>query len=116
MTTSATRMEGRRAFITGGGSGIGRATAMRLAAEGAAVAVTDIRTDSAVEVAAEIEAGGGTAVAVRTDVGSESSIEAAVSEAVSAFGGLDGVFANAGTAGFGWLHELALDDWDAIIR
>jgi len=116
MTTPAKRMEGRRAFVTGGGSGIGRATAIRLAAEGASVAVTDIRADSALAVAAEIEAGGAKAVAVETDVGSESSIEAAVSEAVRAFGGLDTVFANAGTAGSGWLHEIALDDWETIIR
>ncbi len=116
MTAPANRMEGRRAFVTGGGSGIGRATAYRLAAEGASVAVADIRADSAVAVAAEIEAGGGQAVAVETDVGSEASIEAAVSEAVRVFGGLDAVFANAGTAGSGWLHELDLDDWEAVIR
>ena len=109
-------MEGRRAFVTGGGSGIGRATAIRLAAEGASVAVADIRADSAFAVAAEIEVDGGTAVGVQADVGSESSVEAGVAEAVRVFGGLDTVFANAGTAGSGWLHELELDDWEAVIR
>jgi NAD(P)-dependent dehydrogenase (short-subunit alcohol dehydrogenase family) len=103
-TISAKRMEGRRAFVTGGGSGIGKATAIRLAAEGASVAIADI------------EAGGGTAIGVETDIASEASIEAGVSEAVRAFGGLDAVFANAGTAGSGWLHETTLDDWETVIR
>lgn len=116
MTLSAQRMEDRRAFVTGGGSGIGKATAIRLAAEGASVAIADIRAESAFEVAAEIEADGGTAVGVQTDVASESSVEAGVSEAVRVFGGLDAVFANAGTAGSGWVHETTLDDWETIIR
>lgn len=109
-------MEGRRAFVTGGGSGIGKATAIRLAAEGAAVAIADIRVESALEVAAEIEANGGNAVGMHTDVGSEASIETGVAEAATALGGLDAVFANAGTAGSGWLHELELGDWETIIR
>lgn len=109
-------MEGRRAFVTGGGSGIGRATAIRLAAEGASVAVADIRAESAIAAAAHIQANGGVAVGLRTDVASEASIEAGVAEAVGVFGGLDAVFANAGTAGSGWLHELELDDWEAVIR
>ncbi len=109
-------MEGRTAFVTGGGSGLGKATALRLAAEGASVAVADIRADSAHEVAAEILASGARAVGLHADVASESSIEASVARAADVLGGIDAVFANAGTAGSGWIHETTLDDWEAIIR
>lgn len=112
----STRLDGRRAVVTGGGSGIGRATAVRLAEDGAAVAVVDKRGDLASEVALEIEKSGGRAIGLTCDVGRESEVEAAVARAAAEFGGLDALFANAGTAGAGWIHETALEDWEAVLR
>jgi len=107
-----TRLEGRRIVVTGGGSGIGRAAVERLASEGARVAVLDKRLELADETAAACEG----AIAIGCDVSSEAQVEAAVSGSAEAFGGLDGVFANAGTAGAGWIHETSLDDWDKVLR
>ena len=89
------RFTGKVAIITGGGSGIGRATALLLAAEGAAVTVADIAPDAARTVVAEIEADGGTARAQETDVADASAVEAMVADTVSAFGGLDVLHNNA---------------------
>ena len=116
MTIGSVRLAGRRVFITGGAHGIGRSAARRLAAEGAAVAVADIRLDAAADIAAKIESEGGQAVALEVDVTSEPSVEAGVALAVEQLGRLDGVFANAGTAGAGWIHELELADWEAVVR
>jgi NAD(P)-dependent dehydrogenase (short-subunit alcohol dehydrogenase family) len=110
------RLVGRRIFITGGGSGIGRSAAIRVAAEGARVAVTDVRVGDAREVADEIVGSGGDAIAIGVDVASEPDVQEGVASAVEAFGGLDGVLANAGTAGAGWIHELELADWEAVLR
>ncbi|MAE93896.1 MAG: short-chain dehydrogenase [Deltaproteobacteria bacterium] len=116
MSDPPRRLVGRRVFLTGGGSGIGHATALRLASEGAAVAVADKRAESAQAVAREIEASGAKALACALDVGDEAQVRRGVAEAADAFGGLDSVFANAGTAGSGWIHETSLADWEAVIR
>jgi NAD(P)-dependent dehydrogenase (short-subunit alcohol dehydrogenase family) len=110
------RLDGRRIFITGGGSGIGAAAALRCAQEGAAVAVCDKRGDTAQAVAADVNDAGGRAIAVSADVGDEPQMEAGVALAVQELGGLDGVFANAGTAGAGWIHETELADWEFVLR
>jgi NAD(P)-dependent dehydrogenase (short-subunit alcohol dehydrogenase family) len=109
------RHQARAYVITGAGSGIGAATAKRLAAEGASVAVVDVRGESAEAVAAEINANGGKAIAVRCDVSSEPDVEAMVAATVAAFGGVSGLFANAGTAGAGWIHETSLEAWRRVI-
>lgn len=108
MNDFSRRLVGRRAFVTGGGSGIGRASAIRLAAEGAHVAVADKRGPLAEETTAQIKDAGGHAIALTCDVGVETEIEAAVQRAAKSLGGLDSVFANAGTASAGWIHELTL--------
>ena len=110
------RFEDRRAIVTGGGSGIGRACALQLAAEGAAVAVVDARGDAAEAVAAELLAAGANAIGVVADVGDEAAVSAAVGRAVAAFGGLDTVVAAAGIARFSSTHELTLADWELSLR
>ncbi len=102
--------------MTGGGSGIGRAAALRLASEGARVAVLDKRATLAEDTAKRVAAAGGEALALHCDVGSEAAVESAIGEAARSFGGLDALFANAGTAGAGWIHETALEDWEAVLR
>jgi NAD(P)-dependent dehydrogenase (short-subunit alcohol dehydrogenase family) len=112
------RLLGKRAIVTGGGSGIGRGTALKLAAEGAAVGVLDIDLAASERVASEIQSAGGNAVAVRTDVSSEPAVESAVAEVEKHFGGLDTVIANAGVMLFGRdtiATELDLKTWQESI-
>jgi NAD(P)-dependent dehydrogenase (short-subunit alcohol dehydrogenase family) len=90
------RLDGKVALITGGGSGIGAASARHMAKLGAAVTLAGIPPAGIEAVAAEIEAAGGRSLAVPTDVTAESDIEAAVGRTVEAFGKLDVVVANAG--------------------
>jgi 3-oxoacyl-[acyl-carrier protein] reductase len=109
------RLAGKVVLVTGGGSGIGRGACQRIAAEGGAVAVADIRETLAHETADEIRSSGGRAVAIACDVADEKQVAAAVARTVSDLGGLDGLVANAGTAGSGWIHEVTLEDWNFIL-
>lgn len=110
------RLTGRVAVITGGASGMGKATALRFLAEGARVVVADLNPDSLEAYRAEAqEAGHGPDVTrtVRADVSAEADVEAMVAAAVESFGQLDVVFNNAGVGGaFGAVTELHVDDWD----
>ncbi len=101
----------RIAFVTGAGSGIGRAIAQRLAAEGACVAVADVDGDAAARVASEIGSRD-VAVPVTVDVTDAEQIAAAVAEAVLAFGGVDLVVNNAGLSISKPLLETTEQDWD----
>jgi rhamnulose-1-phosphate aldolase/alcohol dehydrogenase len=101
----------RIAFVTGGGSGIGRAIALRLAAEGACVVVADRDLDSATAVAAEI-GGADRALAVRADVTSAAAVSDALRDAVLAFGGVDLIVNNAGLSISKPLLETTEADWD----
>jgi NAD(P)-dependent dehydrogenase (short-subunit alcohol dehydrogenase family) len=89
------RFTDKVAIVTGGGSGIGRATALLLASGGASVTVADIAQTAAVEVVAAIEAAGGVARAQVTDVADAAAVEAMVADTVAAFGGLDILHNNA---------------------
>jgi NAD(P)-dependent dehydrogenase (short-subunit alcohol dehydrogenase family) len=101
----------RVAFVTGGGSGIGRAIAHRLAAEGACVIVADRDADNAVSVAGEIGSAD-VAVAVTADVTDDEQVAAAIREGVLAFGGVDLVVNNAGLSISKPLLETTTKDWD----
>ncbi len=105
----------RRVLITGGGKGVGRATALRLAREGTAVAVL-ARTRADVEaVAREVEAAGGRAVPVVADVGVEAEVHRAVGEAIDALGGLDGLVLNAGVGLHGPVETYPMNAWQESI-
>jgi meso-butanediol dehydrogenase / (S,S)-butanediol dehydrogenase / diacetyl reductase len=104
-------LDDRKAVVTGGGSGIGRATCRRMSAEGARVAVFDVDGPSADAVAKEI---GG--VAFEVDVGDPEALRAAVDSAAAEFGGLSIIYNNAGTAAFNRMHELDPAEWDRVLR
>ncbi|WP_169253404.1 bifunctional aldolase/short-chain dehydrogenase [Brevibacterium sp. 'Marine'] len=104
-------LAGRIAFVTGAASGIGKAIATRLVAEGACVVIADLDRDKAQEVAAEL---GSTdvAIGVAADVSDEAGVQAALNEAVLAFGGLDLVVNNAGLSLSKSLFDTTEADWD----
>ena len=109
------RFEGRVALITGGSSGIGRATAVRLAREGAAVGVVGRHLDKARKVCKEIESHGGRAIEIKCDVISESDCEQMVEEIVDRFGRLDVLVTSAGTHGGGnTVVDTPVDVWDSV--
>ena len=110
------RLEGRSVVISGGGSGIGRAASFRLAEEGARVAILDKRGALAEAVSQQVVESGGRALGIECDVADEGQVREAVSRASAEFGGVDSLFANAGTAGAGWIHETTLEDWESVLR
>lgn len=109
------RLEGRVALVTGGASGMGRATVLRFLDEGARVVVADLNEASGAETLALAKARGAEDRVrfQRTDVSREEDVAAAVQAAVSGFGGLDCVFNNAGIGGaIGSVMETEVEDWD----
>ena len=111
-------LTGKVAAVTGAGSGIGQAAALRLAEEGCAVAVLDWKEDSARETVNQIEAAGGRALAITADVGDEAQVEGAFRQIAEQFGRLDILVSNAGI--FSGARDRAVDNlpkavWDEII-
>ena len=112
------RLNERSCLVTGGGSGIGRATCLLFAGQGGRVAVADIDLAAATETAAAIAAATGresAAIAVRIDVTDEASCGDAVAETVRAFGTIDVLFNNAGIAGVGTVEETSLELWERVM-
>jgi NAD(P)-dependent dehydrogenase (short-subunit alcohol dehydrogenase family) len=114
-------LEGKSALVTGGASGIGRATALAFAREGARVAVADILEEAAQGTVAEIEAMGGQAHAIACDVTDDDAVKAMIAATVDAFGGLDCAFNNAGiapyqvNAGGQKIADVAPEAWRRLI-
>ena len=110
------KLSDRVALVTGGGRGIGRAIALRFAAEGAAVAVCGTGRAALESTAAEIAGSGGRSLALVADVADEAAVERAIAEAVSRFGRLDILVNNAGIAGpTSPVASLARPDWERTL-
>jgi NAD(P)-dependent dehydrogenase (short-subunit alcohol dehydrogenase family) len=110
------RFDGKVAFVTGATSGIGRATALAFAREGASVVVADVAADGNKQTARVIEQAGGQALAVPCDVTREDDIKAALEAAVERFGRLDIAFNNAGIEQpIKPAHEISQDEWDRLV-
>ena len=114
-------LEGKSALITGGGGGIGRATALIFAREGARVAVADAVVAAAQETVAAVNAAGGQAMSLSGDVTDSSQVQAMIGAVVSAYGRIDCAFNNAGIAGYQVdaagkkTHEWSDDSFDRMI-
>src|SRR5262245_65012690 len=115
MTWHPGRLTGKVAVVTGGGSGIGRAAALRFAADGADVLVADIATENAEKVAAEIVAKGGRAIAMAVDVADPQQVDAMVARATAEFGGVDILMTAAGVLSFGWAMQNDTQAWNRVI-
>jgi NAD(P)-dependent dehydrogenase (short-subunit alcohol dehydrogenase family) len=108
-------IDGKRAIVTGAASGIGRATALLLAAEGASVAVVDVDGPGAAAVAEAIRATGSAVVAIECDVARDADCRRAVRETAASFGGLDILVNCAGIIRRADVVELPESDWDLVM-
>ena len=113
---AAGRFEGRVALITGGGAGIGHATGLRIASEGASVSVADIRPERAEAVRDEIVKAGGRALAITGDVTKEADCERMAAETVSEFGRLDILVTCAGIGAGGSVVDTSEEYWDKVLN
>lgn len=121
------RLEGKVAIVTGGASGIGRATVLKLAREGAKVAIADVESqlEAANKVSAEVSSAGGVALAVSANVANRAQVEGMVETVVKQFGRLDILVANAGItrdaftvrkSKEGGIKKMSDEQWDAVLN
>ena len=114
--TNALPLSGKVALVTGGSRSIGAAIARKLAADGAAVAITySASPDRAAQVVADIKAAGGKAIAIEADAGNPEAVRAAVSQTISAFGGIDILVNNAGVAVNASIEDFKFEDYERMI-
>ncbi|WP_069805688.1 SDR family NAD(P)-dependent oxidoreductase [Thermogemmatispora onikobensis] len=109
------RLDGRVAFVTGAGRGIGAATVLRMAEEGARVALVDIDVEGCQQVAQELERLGAQCLVLPCDVSKNAMVEEAVEKTVSQFGRLDILVNNAGIIRDNLLFKMSEEDWDAVM-
>jgi len=109
-----TRFAGRSVIVTGGAHGIGRASALRFASEGASVAVVDVRDDEGRAVAEQCDAAGGRGAAYLADVSDAGEVAAVVAQIADDLGGIDIVHSNAGRLTAGTVLEVPLEEWERI--
>ncbi|WP_052890914.1 SDR family NAD(P)-dependent oxidoreductase [Thermogemmatispora carboxidivorans] len=109
------RLDGRVAFVTGAGRGIGAATVLRMAEEGARVALVDIDVEGCQQVAQELERLGAQCLVLPCDVSKNALVEEAVEKTVSQFGRLDILVNNAGIIRDNLLFKMSEEDWDAVM-
>jgi 3-hydroxybutyrate dehydrogenase len=109
------QLQGKVAFITGSASGIGKEIAIVYAREGAKIVIADLNKEAADATAAELKRGGAQAIGVAVDVTSEDQVNAAVEQAVAAFGGIDILISNAGIQIVHPLEEFTFADWKKML-
>ena len=110
------RLEGRVAFVTGAGRGIGAATALRMAEEGARVALADVDTEGCQQVATEIDRLGSEGLVVRCDVSDAEMVQSAIDQTASHFGRFDILVNNAGVLRDNLLFKMSDSDWDTVMN
>jgi len=109
------QLQGKVAFITGSASGIGKEIAIVYAREGAKIVIADLNKEAADATAAELKGGGAQAIGVAVDVTSEDQVNAAVEQAVAAFGGIDILISNAGIQIVHPVEEFTFADWKKML-